>query len=220
MDLLNSVHYIYTRKQTQNMSIATRKKKEKEDKRALILDGARKIFLEKGYEGSSIRSIAQEIEHSPGTIYLYFKDKDEIFHALHTEGFSRMLQKMEPLRFVSDPFERLTAMGRVYLQFAKDNRDYYDLMFVTESPLKHEKAEGKWVMGDRTLDALKQILRDCQEAGHFKGKDIDYLSFIIWSGVHGMATLYTRDRCVSYEQDPEELMEYGFNYFIEMLSKL
>lgn len=202
------------------MSIASRKEREKADKRILILDAARKIFLEKGYEGTSIRNIAEEIEHSPGTIYLYFKDKDDIFHALHTEGFSRMLQKMEPLRFVADPFERLTALGRVYLEFAKDNRDYYDLMFVTESPLKHEKEEGKWVMGDRTLDALKDVIRDCQSVGRFKGKDVDYLSFIIWSGVHGMATLYTRDRCVSYLQDPELLMQNGFKYFVEMLNKL
>ena len=202
------------------MSIASRKEKEKADKRSLILDGARKIFLEKGYEGTSIRSIATEIEHSPGTIYLYFKDKDDIFHALHTEGFSRMLQMMEPLRFVSDPFERLVALGRVYLQFAKDNRDFYDLMFLTESPLKHEKEEGKWVMGDRTLDALKMIIKECQDAGHFKGKDINYLSFIIWSAVHGMATLYTRNRCMSYDENPEKLMEFGFKYFIEMLRKL
>src|SRR5215211_3409773 len=99
------------------MTIATRKKKEKEDKRTLILDAARKIFLEKGFTQASIRNIAEEIEHSPGTIYLYFRDKDEIFHALHEEGFGRMLEKMEPLRFVSDPFERLKAMGRVYLDF-------------------------------------------------------------------------------------------------------
>ena len=111
------------------MTVASRKQKEKEDKRTLILDAARKIFLEKGYTLTSIRNIAEEIEHSPGTIYLYFKDKDDIFHALHEEGFSRMLQKMEPLQYVSDPFERLKALGRVYLEFAKNNKDFYDLMF-------------------------------------------------------------------------------------------
>jgi AcrR family transcriptional regulator len=202
------------------MSIASRKEKEKADKRMLILDAARKIFLEKGYEGTSIRNIAEEIEHSPGTIYLYFKDKDEIFHALHEEGFGRMLQKMEPLRFVSDPFERLKALGRVYLQFAKDNKDFYDLMFVTEAPLKHEKEEGKWDMGARTLDGLKQMVRECQQSGRFEGKDVDYLSFIIWSAVHGMATLYTHERCLNYPQSPDELLENGFNYFIEMLGKV
>lgn len=203
------------------MSIAARKQREKEDKRALILDAARKIFLEKGYAQTSIRNIAEEIEHSPGTIYLYFKDKDEIFHALHEEGFSRMLQKMQPLQFVADPLERLLALGRVYLDFAKNNKDFYDLMFVIQSPMKHETDHEKWEMGHRTLESLKNILRECQQAGHFTGKDIDYLSFMIWSGVHGMATLYCHDRCMAYDGiDPGELLNTGFKYFAEMLAKL
>jgi AcrR family transcriptional regulator len=203
------------------MTIASRKQREREDKRTLILDAARKIFLEKGYMQTSLRNIAEEIEHSPGTIYLYFKDKDEIFHALHEEGFSRMLQKMEPLQFVSDPFERLKALGRVYLEFAKNNKDFYDLMFVMQSPLKHETEHEKWEMGHRTLESLKDIIRQCQEAGHFKGKNVDYLSFMIWSGVHGMATLYCHDRCMAYDDlDPADLLQTGYDYFAEMLSKL
>lgn len=203
------------------MSVATRKQREKEDKRALILDAARKIFLEKGYTNTSIRNIAEEIEHSPGTIYLYFRDKDEIFHALHEEGFGRMLQKMEPLQFVADPFERLKALGRVYLDFAKNNKDFYDLMFVVQSPLKHETEHEKWEMGHRTLESLKDIIRQCQEAGRFQGRDVDYLSFMIWSGVHGMATLYCHDRCMAYDElKPEDLLEIGYRYFAEMLEKL
>ena len=205
---------------TQEMTIASRKQKEKEDKRSLILDGARKVFLEKGYALASIRSIAEEIDHSPGTIYLYFKDKDEIFHALHEEGFARLLQQMEPLRFVSDPFERLKAMGRMYLDFAKNNKDFYDLMFVIQSPLKHETENDKWEMGTRTLDALKSIVRECQETGRFKGKDVNYLSFVIWSGVHGMATLYCHDRCLAFDDlKGEELLDTGHKYFVEMLGK-
>lgn len=79
------------------MTIAARKQREKEEMRALILDAARKIFLEKGYEHTSIRNIAEKIEYSPGTIYLYFKEKDEIFHALHEEGFRRLLERCSPL---------------------------------------------------------------------------------------------------------------------------
>ena len=47
--------------------------KEKEEMRKLILDGARKVFLRKGYELASIRNIAEEINYSPSSIYFYFK---------------------------------------------------------------------------------------------------------------------------------------------------
>lgn len=219
MDLLNTVHYIYIEIKLK-MTIAARKQREKEDMRLLILDAAKSIFLEKGYEQTSLRTIAQKIQYSPGTIYLYFKDKDEIFHALHEEGFRRMMEKMQPLQFVSDPIERLKAMGRTYLDFAKNNKDLYELMFIMQAPIKHEQEQDKWEMGNRTLQFLKDVIRDCQGKGHFKGKDIEYMSFMIWSAVHGMSALYCNERCKAYEHmEASDLMDKGYQYFAEMVEK-
>lgn len=205
------------------MTIASRKQREKEDMRHLILDAARNIFLEKGYEQASIRNIAEKIDYSPGTIYLYFKDKDEIFHALHEEGFRRMLEKMQPLEHVADPFERLKALGLVYLEFARNNKDFYDLMFIMQAPLKHEEDLDDWQMGHQALNYLKNVLKECQAEGHFKGRDINFLSFTIWSAVHGMCALYCRERCKAYHDvnlDPETLMKQGYKNLISMLEAL
>jgi len=191
--------------------------------RKLILDAARKIFLEKGYYQASIRNIAEQIEYSPGTIYLYFKEKDEIFHALHEEGFRRFLTRMAPLQHVADPFERLKAMGKVYMEFAQTDRDYYELMFIMQAPMKHEEHHDQWEAGHEALNHLKNVLRDCQAAGRFKGLDIEYLSFTIWSAMHGMCALYCRERCKAYHDvnlEPSDLMENGYKYFAEMLGKL
>ncbi len=203
------------------MTITDRKQREREEMRQLILEGARDVFLEKGYEHASLRNIAERIEYSPGTLYLYFKDKDEIFHALHEEGFRRMLVQMQPLQHVSNPFERLKAMGRVYMEFARKNKDFYDLMFIVRGPVKHEIADHeKWEMGSRTLNYLKDILRECQTIGYFQGMDIEYLSFSIWSTMHGMSALYCRERCQAYpEHDPNDLMEQGFRIYVELLDK-
>jgi AcrR family transcriptional regulator len=205
------------------MTIANRKQREKEEMRMLILDAARKIFLDKGYYEASIRNIAELIEYSPGTIYLYFKDKDEIFHSLHEEGFRRLLEKMQPLAHVANPFERLKAIGAVYLDFAQHNKDFYDLMFIMQSPIDSEKDQDKWMMGHQTLEFLKNVLRQCQEIGHFKGMDINFLSFTIWSAMHGMSALFCRDRCKAYHEEnlePAELIDMGYKYFLTMLEKV
>lgn len=204
------------------MSITARKQREREEMRNLILDAARKIFLEKGYAQASIRNIAEQIEYSPGTIYLYFKEKDEIFHALHEEGFRRFIAQMEPLRHVSDPFERLKAMGRIYLEFARNNKDFYDLMFIMEAPMNLCDKD-QWEMGDKALGLLKNVIKDCQATGRFQGKDVNYLSFTIWSTVHGMCALFCRQRCQAYNDvglEPMSLMEHGYKYFLEMLEKI
>jgi AcrR family transcriptional regulator len=201
------------------MTIATRKQREKEEMRELILHAAKNIFLEKGYAETSIRNIAEKIEYSPGTIYLYFKEKDDIFHALHQEGFRKLIGMMLPLQYVEDPFERLKAMGRMYMDFAKQNKDFYDLMFIMQAPMNMEKDEC-WKEGDKALDHLKQVIRDCQATGRFEGRDVDYLSFIIWSAMHGMCALYCRERCQAYENvDALTLMDEGYKNLISMMAK-
>jgi AcrR family transcriptional regulator len=201
------------------MTVATRKQREKEEMRQLILDASRSIFLEKGYYQTSIRTIAEKIEYSPGTIYLYFKEKDEIFHALHEEGFRKLVALMQPLQFVEDPFERLKAMGRIYMDFARNNKDFYDLMFIMQAPMNVEDHD-QWAMGDNALEHLKNVLRDCQAAGRFTGYDIEYLSFYIWSSMHGMCALYCRDRCHAYpDMDASLLMQQGFEIFVKALER-
>ena len=201
------------------MTIANRKQREREEMRELILEAARTLFLEKGYTETSIRNIAEKIEYSPGTIYLYFKEKDEIFHSLHEEGFRKLTANMLPLQFVAEPFERLKAMGKVYMDFAINNKDFYDLMFIMQAPMNMEK-ENCWEEGDRALDFLKMVIRDCQATGRFKGYDVDYLSFLIWSSMHGMCALYCRDRCNAYEHhDHLALLNNGFKIFTDMLEK-
>ena len=98
-----------------NMGIAERKARDKENLRALILQGAKKLFVEHGIEQTTIRKIAEEINYSVGTIYVYFKDKNAILHALHSQGFSELGSRFQVLFKVKDPMERLRSMGRVYL---------------------------------------------------------------------------------------------------------
>jgi AcrR family transcriptional regulator len=202
------------------MTIDARKQREKLEMRRLILDAAKDIFLEKGFHNTSIRNIAEKIEYSPGTIYLYYKDKDDIFHALHEEGFGKMLGMMQPLLHVADPMERLIAMGKVYMEFALKNKELYDLMFIMEAPINAELNREKWEMGDRTLNFLKEVLTDCQQKGHFKDMNIDYLSFMIWSSLHGMCALFCRNRCQAYEHQQEmDLLRNGMDYFITLLKR-
>ncbi len=203
------------------MTIAARKQRERTEMRQLILDAARSIFLEKGYEATSLRNIAEKIDYSPGTIYLYFKEKDEIFHARHEEGFRRLLESMQPLLHVKDPMERLKAMGRLYLDFALKNKDFYDLMFIMQAPMNMEKDPCNWEMGSHTLDLLKSVFRDCQSAGYFKGKDPEDLSFMVWSNVHGMAALFCRNRCQVYEnREALDLVEKAFVILSDMLEQI
>lgn len=203
------------------MSIAERKLKEKEEMRALILNGARKVFLREGFESASIRNIAEEINYSPSSIYFYFKEKGEIFQELHEEGFRLLLSKTKVLEHVKDPFERLKATCGVFIDFAIHNKDFYNLMFIEEPPLKKKVEEENQGLGKKTLEQLISVVKECIAAGRFKNMDAENLSFAILSSLHGMSALFCKDRTNTFTgRSSEQLIKDGCQTFIAMLERI
>lgn len=201
------------------MGIAERKQEEKQEMHKLILNGARKIFLEKGYEQTSMRNIANEINYSPGSIYFYFKDKSEIFHELHREGFQLLLAQLKVLDKVAAPFERLKAMGRVFIEFAQDNKDYYNLMFIVDEPAKTPETGG-FKIAQEAINQLYSVVKECQQLGKFKGLDTEYFTFMMLSTLHGICALFCKDRTTSFvNKTNEELMHHGYECFVALLEK-
>ncbi|WEK71435.1 MAG: TetR/AcrR family transcriptional regulator [Candidatus Chryseobacterium colombiense] len=201
------------------MSIAERKQEEKQEMHQRILNGARKVFLEKGYEKASMRNIANEINYSPGTIYFHFKDKSEIFQELHNEGFTLLVDQLKVLTSVADPFERLKATGRVYIKFAQENKDYYNLMFMVNETVE-APTEGKFQIAQEAINHLHAVISECQKQGRFKDMDTDYFTFMIISAMHGICALFCKDRMANFvDKTDDELMENGYECFVALLEK-
>lgn len=178
------------------MTISKRKERQKEELKSKILQAARELFMQKGFGEVSIRNIAEKIEYSPTTIYLHFKDKDEIFLELHREGFALLNQYFRPLLHVADPYERLKAMNRVYIEFALENGEFYDLMFIINAPMESiKKKDSDWEEGDRAFDFLSNTVQECIDKGYFPGMEAKIVAFTVWSMVHGIASLEIRNRC-------------------------
>lgn len=196
---------------------------KKDNVAGAILDAAMRLFEEKGVEKTSMRNIAGSIGYSAGNVYLYYKNKAEILHALHTRGFSKMKEGFAVLQMVGDPLERIKAMGRVYLAFAAENPQLYDLMFSSMEPMKHLDAdcEEHWSEGNGTFHMLKGTLQDCLELGYFKGHSLEPLSFIVWSTAHGMASLSNAQRINRVKfSNPEDMVDSGYQEFCLMLDRL
>lgn len=210
------------------MGVAERKERHKEELRKDILDAAKALFMEKGYEATSIRNIAEKIEYSPATVYLYYKDKHEIMHALHREGFKMLIQYLSVVGEIANPFERLKLMGRAYIKFAMENHDMYNLLFVLSDPIKHVANcyNEQWDEGDRAFDVLHKTVAECQEAGHFKGLEPFGLAFVIWSTMHGLCALRISghldhvSEAKKIQPDVDSTMKYTYEAFVKVLERL
>lgn len=205
------------------MSISDRKAREKEALRALILKGAKKLFLEKGIEQTTIRNIADEIDYSVGTVYVYFKDKNAILHDLHSIGFQELGGYFQELFSIEDPMERLKKMGVIYIKFAIENQEMYDLMFNVKAPMEFIENSNKeeWNEGVKTFGALKETVNQCIQRGHFQGHSLEALSFMIWSLVHGMCCLEIRQRTKGVKfSNPDTILYDGYKEYLKIIDKM
>ncbi len=212
------------------MKVSDKKAKRKEDVRTLILNAAKKLFVEEGYQSASIRKIASEIGYSPTTIYLYYKDKSDIVHALHQEGFALLSMLFSSLELVEHPFERLKATGRTYLKFAKEHPDFYEVMFIMKEPMDYLEAENPeedvcWEEGKQVFGLLIQTVVDCQAAGYFPNTDPNHVALQAWSMVHGLCSLYITTHLQKVgenkldESDADVLVEGTFKTYISLIEQ-
>jgi AcrR family transcriptional regulator len=190
------------------MSIKERKEQEKSEMKELILKTAMNLFLDKGFENITIRNIAEKIEYSPATIYLYFKNKDEILYTLRNVGFEKLYEHQRSSLKLDDPLKRLHRQGKAYIQFALENPEYYDLMFMMRGPVQKMQEINDRDIGLDSYDLLKTNVKECMNKGLFPRTNIDVAAFSLWSYVHGIASLILRGRAIMF---PEERIKYMVN---------
>jgi len=195
------------------MGTVERRYREKQQMRRIILDAAMQLFVEEGFEKVSIRGIANKIEYSTGTIYLYFKDKDEIFYRLHEEGFHKFIERQGETLKIKDPLKRLNKQGEVYLNFALEEPEYYDLMFIMKGPIK--KVKHDWEYGFKSYNILRETIAECIKAGAFNGNNVEVVSLAMWSYVHGLSSLIIRDRLKMIPKDKRSYLIKGVMAFLK-----
>ncbi|GAB4513259.1 MAG: TetR/AcrR family transcriptional regulator [Anaerolineae bacterium] len=167
-----------------------RREQEKREVRQTILTTAGEMFLESGYEGFSLRQIAERIGYSPGTIYLYFKDKDDVLFTVCKEGFIAFAQVLENAKATTDdPLEQIRVMGREYVRFGLENPAYYQLMFMQrpEFMIRQETETG-----EPPVDAfmiLQRTVEEAMAAGSLQPGDAQVTSDVLWSALHGVVAL-------------------------------
>lgn len=176
------------------MGVLERRAREKSETRDKILDAARELFITHGYEGVSMRKVAEKIEYSPTAIYLHFADKEDLFHQLCQEDFGRLAAVFQSAAMPSDAVARIQEIGRVYVEFGLQYPNHYKLMFMTPHPAGEFDDRDQEIKGNPESDAyalLKMTVQQAVDGGMFR-EDIantDLISQTLWAAVHGVISL-------------------------------
>ncbi|MHC1697977.1 MAG: TetR/AcrR family transcriptional regulator [Geobacteraceae bacterium] len=178
--------------------MSAKKLQKKDEFRRAILDAAGEVFSIDGYGNFSMRKLARRIGYSPTTIYLYFKDKDEILFCLCEEFYVELYQTI--LKIEGENTDLLTTLRKVllaYVSFGLANPEQYRVAFFTNpsvygSPAAYLEND---TMSRRAYFHYRELVAACSVAGILTRLDVDTLAQVLWAGVHGIvsAALHTRD---------------------------
>ena len=172
------------------MGTKERRAREKEQLQRQILSAARELFVNEGYENVSMRKIANKIEYSPTTIYLYFKDKGDLLDSVCKETLLSLLNTLELLnRDKSDPVETLRKSGKVYVEFGLKYPQDYKLTFVVRPQFQKGLGLGEGSVGERVFNYLREMVSECIRQKAFRQVDVDTAGQALWSAVHGVTLL-------------------------------
>jgi len=174
------------------LGVKERKARQKKFLRQEILDAASELFVKEGYENVSMRGIADKIEYSPTTIYLYFKDKAELLEQVCHETFARLTQVLVRIQELpGDPVEQLKRGLVAYVKFGLENPHHYRATFMMPIPegFDEEKYANPDSPGMQAFDFLRRRVYECIAAGKFRKVDPELVSQTLWAGVHGVTSL-------------------------------
>jgi AcrR family transcriptional regulator len=173
------------------MGVQERRAREKKELRQEILDAARDLFVREGFENVSMRKIAEKIEYSPTTIYLYFKDKADLLDCICEETFSRLVRKQTAIdQAVADPIERLKKGLRAYIEFGLKYPNHYKVaLMMTEDFEERMQCERSREMGKKAYIHLRNELGSLAEMNLIHVADVDAAAQVLWATIHGLTSL-------------------------------
>ena len=163
--------------------VSSFRERHRTELRQAILDAAADAFARDGYASVSLRAVAESVGLSHGSIYGYFKDKDELFEALVEQSFDQLAAALRSLPGRrGDPVQFLKRAGRKYVEFGLKNPGAYEFAFILRRPSRGQRPH-------LTYEYLRSAVKRCIDEKRFRVRNVDLASQALWTAVHGVTAL-------------------------------
>jgi AcrR family transcriptional regulator len=168
--------------------MARRSEHSKEQIRDMALDAAEQIVEDQGLTGLSARKIAKQIGYTVGTLYLVFRNLDDLILHVNSRTLDALFAKMQDsLQKCRTPRTCVLAMGRAYVDFATENPKLWNMVFEHQLP---EGEEVPYWFVDKVNNMFRLVqLQLTPLLENQSEKKIDLVSNTLWCGVHGICSL-------------------------------
>ena len=199
-----------------------RKEREKKQRKNDIINAAERVFFAKGLGNATMDDVAEEAELSKGTIYLYFKNKEDLYLSIHLRG-NRLLKSFfqKAVSKADTGIEKTKAIGEAYREFYNKYPDYFNAMIYYEShEINFEEPESVarqcLMEGKDTLELMVDAIQLGISDGSIRS-DIDPIKTAInlWGQTTGIIQIATlKEKIVllrQYSLTAKEVIDYCFD---------
>jgi TetR/AcrR family transcriptional regulator len=170
------------------MGTHERKEREKEHRREEILDAAQRVFFEKGLVVATMDEIAETAELSKGTLYLYYKSKEDLYLAVMMRGTELLFDMFaEVVKKGASVTETLIRLGDAYIEYFNNHKNYFRMLDFLQTPQFHKQVSEGMKQSCEALnqdiwDLVNNLLKRGIEEGTVR-PDLNpvEVSIIIWS---------------------------------------
>lgn len=161
----------------------------RERARHALLEASAELVSKRGVENFSLRQAAERAGQSPGNVYNYFKDKEDLLRALAQESVARFNQaQARAVAGVTDPLRRYLALGRAYVAFGVEHRDWYQLLQRSDLLMGRVDPHGK-PGEESSFQLLTGSLQAAMDAGLIRPMPLMPMAAFSWAVVHGIVGL-------------------------------
>ncbi len=204
------------------MGIIERKEREKEHRKEEIIDAAQKVFFEKGLAAATMDEIADAAELSKGTLYLYYKSKEDMYLAVMMRGMEKLYAGLEQIVNSNDStIQKLIKFGNRYEEYVHSNREFFRMFHFLQAPQFHKQVSEDMkqscdVQSKKMWDLIIGLLKRGMEEGNFRS-DLNpvEVAIILWSSTTSLLVRIDSD-CDKWK----ERMNIDLEHVLKVSSRL
>jgi AcrR family transcriptional regulator len=185
------------------MGIHERKEREKEARRDEIINAAERVFIAKGVKVATMDDVAAEAELSKGTLYLYYRSKEDLFVSVASRGTDVLRRYFEEAISGDDPsIRRIVTLQEAFFRFFREHRDYFRMFYYFESPEFHThvspEVRDQCLQNDKKLwDLVIGVIRQAiVERMLHAGLNPAEVAIMLWASMMGFMRLIDREEKV------------------------
>jgi len=175
-----------------------------------LLEVAERLFMHHGYNGTTIEQIARRAGFSKRTVYLYFKNKDELFLRVVGRGLELLQQRLEAVDVARLAVEQsIAAVLEAYLSFAREHPAYYRMIFqeATAEMLRSVSPEQRRYFRSREracLGVVAAVIEKAVAERQIVNVDPMQVAVIFWGAAAGILQLSTGVSQTAFTRIPAE----------------